>query len=90
MAKELEISRHLTYERLNGKQKVAILLMTLDVDNAAKIYSQLDPKDVESIAVEITTLKGVSKDIIHKVNEEFFELMTAHGYYLDGGLDYAL
>jgi flagellar motor switch protein FliG len=90
MAKELEISRHLTYERLNGKQKVAILLMTLDVDNAAKIYSQLDPKDVESIAVEISTLKGVSKDIIHRVNEDFFELMTAHGYYLDGGLDYAL
>ncbi len=68
MAKELEISRHLTYERLNGKQKVAILLMTLDVDNAAKIYSQLDPKDVESIAVEISTLKGVSKDIIHRVS----------------------
>jgi flagellar motor switch protein FliG len=90
MAKELEISGHLTSERLNGKQKVAILLMTLDVDNAAKIYSQLDPKDVESIAVEISTLKGVSKDIIHRVNEDFFELMTAHGYYLDGGLDYAL
>lgn len=90
MAKDLEIQKHLSYDRLNGKQKVAILLMTLDVDNAAKIYSQLDPKDVESIAVEITTLKGVSKEIIHKVNEEFFELMTAHGYYLDGGLDYAL
>jgi len=90
MGKELDIPRHLTYERLNGKQKVAILLMTLDVENAAKIYSQLDPKDVESIAVEITTLKGVSKDIVHRVNEDFFELMTAHGYYLDGGLDYAM
>lgn len=90
MAKELEPVKNLSFDKLTGRQKVAILLMTLDVEHASKIYSLMDSKDVEAIAIEITTLRGVSKEIIHQVNEDFFELMTAHGYYIDGGVDYAM
>lgn len=74
---------------LSGKQKAAILLMSLDVEVAAKVFQELEIKEVESLAVEITNLKDVGADIIDNVIEEFYQLMSAQSYMIEGGLDYA-
>ena len=74
---------------LTGKQKAAILLMTLDADVSAKIFRELEMKEVEQIAVEITNLHDVPPHIVEAVIEEFYQLMTATGYMLEGGLEYA-
>lgn len=76
-------------EQLNGKQKAAVLLMSLDVDVAAKVFKELDMKEVELIAVEITNLRDLSPNIIEDVIEEFYQLMSASSYMVEGGLDYA-
>jgi len=82
-------SSDITYEKLTGKQKAAILLMSMDVDVAAKVFKELEMKEVEQIAVEITNLRDLSPEIIEDVIQEFYQLMSASNYMVEGGLDYA-
>ena len=81
--------RDLKYEDLTGKQKVAVLLMSMDVDVEAKVFQEFDMKEVELVAVEITNLKELNPSVIEAVIEEFYQLMTASNYLVEGGLDYA-
>jgi flagellar motor switch protein FliG len=79
----------LSAQDLTGKQKAAVLLMTMDVDVASKIFKDLDLEEVEQIAVEITNLKDLGNDIIEEVIEEFYSLITASNYMVEGGFEYA-
>lgn len=81
--------KDLKYEDLTGKQKAAVLLMSMDVDVAAKVFQEFDMKEVEQIAVEITNLKELNPSVIEAVIEEFYQLMTASNYLVEGGLEYA-
>jgi flagellar motor switch protein FliG len=74
---------------LSGKQKAAVLLMTMDMDTASKIFKDLDIEEVEQLAIEITNLKDIGNDIIEEVIEEFYGLITASNYLVEGGFDYA-
>lgn len=74
---------------LSGRQKAAVLLMSMDVDIAAKVFKELDMKEVESIAVEITNLRDLPPNVVEDVIEEFYQLMTAQNYMIEGGLEYA-
>lgn len=82
-------AKNLKLENLSGKQKAAVLLMSLDVEVAAKVFQELDMKEVEQIAVEITNLKDVAPTVVEDVIEEFYQLMTAQSFMLEGGLEYA-
>lgn len=81
--------KELKYEDLSGKQKAAVLLMSMDVDVAAKVFQELDIKEVENIAVEITNMKELNPSVIEQVIEEFYQLMTASNYLVVGGIEYA-
>ncbi len=74
---------------LTGKQKAAILLMSMDVDVAAKVFKELDMSEVEQIALEISNLKDVPANVVEDVIEEFYELMQASSLMLEGGIEYA-
>lgn len=76
-------------DELTGKQKAAVLLMSLDVDVSAKIFKELDMKEVEQIAVEITNLKDLPANVVEDVIDEFYQLMTAQNYMVEGGIEYA-
>ncbi len=76
-------------DQLTSKQKAAVLLMSMEVDVAAKIFKELDIKEVEQIAVEITNLRDISPQVVEEVIEEFYQLMTAQSYMVEGGIDYA-
>jgi flagellar motor switch protein FliG len=82
-------AKSIKLDDLSGKQKAAVLLMSLDVEIAAKVFKELEMKEVEQIAVEITNLKDVSPNVVEDVIEEFYQLMTAQNYMVEGGLEYA-
>lgn len=82
-------AKSIKLENLTGRQKAAVLLMSLEVDVAAKVFKELEMKEVEQIAVEITNLKDVSPNVVEDVIEEFYQLMTAQNYMVEGGLEYA-
>jgi flagellar motor switch protein FliG len=79
----------LSYEKLNGRQKAALLLMALDVETAALVFKGLDQSDVEQLSVEIASLEAVPKELTDKVVEEFYQLVQGHQYMLSGGFEYA-
>ncbi len=90
MAKtEITTSKIQSVRDLSGRQKAAVLLMTMDVDTAAKIFKELDIQEVEQIAVEITNLKDLASDIIEEVIEEFYQLISASNFLVEGGFEYA-
>ena len=73
----------------NGVQKAAILLIALDVDVAAEVFKHLDPYEVEMISTEITKVRNAPAHKVDLVLEEFYSMLTARQYVLEGGLDYA-
>jgi flagellar motor switch protein FliG len=79
----------LRYDQLTGRQKVAILLLALDADTASQILKELEPKQVEQIVTEIASLRNVPTEITQAVLQEYHQLLTAHHYVLEGGLEYA-
>lgn len=81
--------QRLKYEDLNGKQKVALLLMTLDVEASSHVFKYLGQDDVEQISLEITSLHGVDQSVINKVVEEFYGMMLGQASMMEGGIEYA-
>lgn len=63
--------------------------MSLDVDVSSKVFKELDMKEVEQIAVEITNLKDLPPNVVEDVVEEFYQLMTASNYMIEGGIEFA-
>ncbi len=73
----------------SGLQKAAILLIALDVDVAAEVFKHMDPYDVEMISTEITKLRNAPANKVDMVLEEFYNMVTAREYVLEGGIEYA-
>jgi flagellar motor switch protein FliG len=78
-----------TIDRLTNKQKAALLMLSLDVENATRVMRQLSQEEIESLTIEITNVKGVHSSLIDQVVEEYHQLITVQEYVVQGGLDYA-
>lgn len=74
---------------LSGVQKAALMLIALDIETAAEVFKNLDPVDVELISAEISRVKNISSDIADSVMTEYYDMVTARQYMLEGGLEYA-
>jgi flagellar motor switch protein FliG len=74
---------------LSGIQKAALLMIALDVDTAASVFKNLDPQDVELISAEITKVKNISSEVADSVLNEYYDMVIARQYMLEGGLEYA-
>lgn len=75
--------------KLTGAQKSAILLIALDVDTAADVFQHLDNNEVEQISAEITRVRNTPSGTVDLVLEEFYNMVTAREYMLEGGMEYA-
>lgn len=58
---------------LSGKQKVAILLSTLDTDVAAQIIKNFDEVEIAQISTEIGRLESIDEGTVREVLDEFLE-----------------
>jgi flagellar motor switch protein FliG len=75
--------------QLNGKQKAAMLLLSLDVETATSVMRKFNQDELEAVTVEIANVKGVSPKVLEGVTDEFHQLIVAQQYVIQGGLDYA-
>lgn len=73
----------------NGKQKAAILVMTLGPEKAADIFKHLNEEEIEQLTLEIANLRKVSSQDKEKIMEEFYQLCLAQDYIVQGGIEYA-
>ena len=74
---------------MNGVRKSAILLLSLDQDQAAEILKRLPGEAVEEVSREIASLGEVNMTNRREVFGEFYNQALANSYLSEGGLEYA-
>lgn len=75
--------------QLTGKQKAAILLISLGPDVSAQVYKHLSEEEIEKLSLEISSLKKIDGDIKEDVIEQFHNIVVAQDYIAQGGIGYA-
>lgn len=76
-------------KRLTGKQKAAILLISLGPDVSAEVYKHLSEEEVERLSLEISTIQKVDSDLKESIVEQFHQIAIAQQYISQGGVGYA-
>ncbi len=74
---------------LSGKQKAAILLITLGQEISSNVMKNLKEDEIEKLTLEIANQRKVSQELKDEIISDFYELCLARDYMSSGGLDYA-
>ncbi|PFA67885.1 flagellar motor switch protein FliG [Bacillus sp. AFS015802] len=74
---------------LTGKQKAAILLISLGPDVSASVYKHLSEEEIEKLTLEISGVKKVETEAKEDILEEFHNIAIAQDYISQGGIGYA-
>ena len=74
---------------LNGRQKAAILLITLGPEKSAQIFKHLKEEDIEQLTLEIANMRTVSPEEKESILNEFYQVCLAQEYISEGGIAYA-
>lgn len=74
---------------LKGREKAAILLISLGPDLSAAVLKHLREPDIDALTLEIAATRRVSQDIRDQVLQEFYEMCIAQEYLDEGGIEYA-
>lgn len=75
-----------TSQKISGRRKAAILLLTLGPDVAAAIYKNLTDLEIEQITVEIATMESLDLLQVNMTIEEFYHTAIAQQYISQGGI----
>jgi len=74
----VKISQEVTVSKF---RRAAMFMVLIGSDEASKILSRLDPKQVEAISKEIVTIKSINPEEAEAVLEEFRSLLSpSYGY----------
>jgi flagellar motor switch protein FliG len=76
-------------KELSGKQKAAILLISLGPEVSAQIYKHLTEEEIEKLSLEISAVKKVEPEQKEDVLDQFHQIALAQDYIARGGVDYA-
>ncbi|MBS4172515.1 flagellar motor switch protein FliG [Bacillus sp. FJAT-49736] len=74
---------------LTGKQKAAILLISLGPDVSASVYKHLTEEEIEKLTLEISGVKKVASETKEEILDEFHNIALAQDYISQGGIGYA-
>jgi flagellar motor switch protein FliG len=83
------MGREVTYESLNGRQKAALVCLSLGTGTAAKLTQLLQQEEVDQLSYEIARMEGVSGDVVNQVLDEWIESAIGMGSLANGGVDFA-
>lgn len=73
----------------SGKEKAAMLLISLGPEQSAEIFKHLKEEEIEQLTLEIANIRTVSPDEKERVMEEFYQICLAQEYIAEGGINYA-
>ncbi|WP_077617813.1 flagellar motor switch protein FliG [Bacillus sinesaloumensis] len=77
------------HNELTGKQKAAVLLISLGPDVSASVYKHLSEEEIEKLTLEISGVRRVESNTKEQVMEEFHQIAIAQDYITQGGIGYA-
>jgi flagellar motor switch protein FliG len=73
----------------SGREKAAMLLISLGPEKSAEIFKHLKEEEIEQLTLEIANIRTVSPDEKERVLEEFYQICLAQEYIAEGGISYA-
>src|SRR5690625_250839 len=76
-------------QRLTGKQKAAILLISLGPDVSAQVYKHLTDEEIEQLSLEISSVQKVDNELKDTIVDQFHQIALAQDYISQGGVGYA-
>jgi len=76
-------------KEMTGKQKAALLLISLGPEVSAAIYKHLNEDEIERLTLEISGVKKVESSVKEEIIEEFHNIALAQDYISQGGIGYA-
>lgn len=74
---------------LTGKQRAAILLISLGPEVSAQVYKHLSEEEIEKLSLEISSVKKVESKQKEDILEQFHQIALAQDYISQGGIGYA-
>jgi flagellar motor switch protein FliG len=75
--------------QLTGRQKAAILLITLGPEVSAQVFKHLRDDEIEQLTLEIANVRKVDASEKEAILTEFHEICLANEYISEGGIAYA-
>lgn len=78
-----------TRQALTGRQKAAILLISLGPDVSAQVYKHLTEEEIEKLSLEISSVKKVETNLKEDILDQFHQIALAQDYISQGGVGYA-
>lgn len=75
--------------QLSGRQKAAILLITLGPDVSAQVFKHLRDEEIEQLTLEIANVRKVDNAEKETILSEFHQICVAQEYLTQGGITYA-
>ncbi|QOY34467.1 flagellar motor switch protein FliG [Anaerobacillus isosaccharinicus] len=76
-------------KELSGKEKAAILLISLGPDVSAQVYKHLSQEEIEKLTLEIASVRKVDTSTKEEIIDQFHQLAIAQDYITQGGIGYA-
>lgn len=67
------------YRKLTGAQKAAIIMMSVDEENATKILSTMSDDEIKEISNTMSSLGTVSSEMVERLFLDFVENMSSSG-----------
>jgi len=83
------ISPHDDVQEMTPIQKCALLLISFGSDIAGEIMRNFTEKEGERISIAIATMYNIPVGTLSRTIEEFYQMMMANSYIIQGGLNYA-
>ena len=74
---------------LSGREKAAILLITLGPEKSALIFKHLKEEEIETLTLEIANTGTILPELKDAVLDEFYQICLAQQYITEGGIAYA-
>lgn len=78
-----------TNSDLTGREKAAILLISLGPDVSAQVYKHLSEEEIEKLTLEISNVRKIDARVKEEVLDQFHQIVRAQDYIDQGGITYA-
>jgi flagellar motor switch protein FliG len=77
------------HQNLTGRQKAAILLISLGPEVSSYVFKHLHDDEIEQLTLEIANVRTVDAAEKEKILTEFHQICLAQEYISQGGISYA-
>jgi flagellar motor switch protein FliG len=79
----------MSFDRMSGARKAAILMVLIGDDATSQVFKHLNEEEITQISREISALRNVQPELADEVLEDFHNMSLAREYIAMGGFDYA-